>query len=139
VTILALASGSVSGSPVARSTGSGKPFATFSLRAQAGEGSAFVSVAVFDSEIVGTALALSEGDAVSVTGRLELRTWRGRDGEERTGLSVTATQLLRLDGAEPKKRAPKPKAAPRPAAEVDPFGPVAGDLDAVLPNPRGMQ
>ena len=137
MTILALASGTVSGTPVARSTGAGRAFATLSLRTQAGEGSAFVSVAVFESDLVELVLSLSEGDAVSVTGRLELRTWKGRDSQERTGLSVIASQLLRLDRQAPTRRPTKQKPSPAGSAGADPFGPEAGDLDGVLPDRRG--
>lgn len=139
MTILALVSGTVSGTPVARSTGAGKAFATFSLRTQAGEGSAFVSVAVFEPELVELALSLSEGDAVSVTGRLELRTWKGRDSQERMGLSVTASQLLLLDRPEPTRRPTRRQPPPAVSMGADPFGPEAAFLDDVLPARGGSE
>jgi single-stranded DNA-binding protein len=133
MTIQALATGTVSTPPTSRTTAAGRPWATFTLRVQAGgSSSSFVSVAVFAPDLVDAVLALAEGAAISVQGRLELREWTGRDGQSRTGLSITASELMALKAPEPRQRASKPAVAPR---EV-PFGPEAGDLDSVLP--RGV-
>jgi single-strand DNA-binding protein len=132
VTIHALATGSVSQPPTRRTTAKGNPWATFSIRVQTGEGSTFVNVAVFDAGLVDQALLLTEGAAVSVQGKLELRTWQGRDGQERTGLSVTASQIMALTKPEPRRRTTKAHQA-SPAAPDD-FGDGAGDLDDVLPS-----
>lgn len=108
---------------------------TLSIRIPAGEASSFVSIAVFDSGLVEAAQALGEGDAVSVTGRLELRTWTGKDGGERSGISITASKLERLEPPASKRKAPKtaPERPRRPDPEGDPFDADAGNLDAVLP------
>lgn len=131
--ILALCTGTVSQAPTRRSTAKGNTFATFSVKGQAGDGNGFVSVAVFDQDVVPTALALAEGDAVSVTGRLDLRTWQGRDGQERTGISITATKLVVLTKPEPRRR----KAASQSDRQPEPFGAEAGDLDGHLPEAGG--
>lgn len=127
--IFALATGTVSQVPTRRTTTKGNPFATFSIKAQTGDGSGFVSIAVFDSELVPTALALADGDAVSVTGRLELRTWQGRDGQERAGLGITATRLIPLTKPEPRK---KTSATRDKAVEAEPFGSDASNLDGAF-------
>jgi single-stranded DNA-binding protein len=132
MTIHALVTGTVSTAPTRRTTSKGNAWATFSIRVQAGEGSTFVNVAVFDSQLVDQVLEFTEGAAVSVTGKLELRTWQGRDGQERTGLSITASQLMVLV-AESRKRTRKPANATSVQREAEPFGPVAGDLDDALP------
>lgn len=138
MSIFGLVSGTVQGSPATRTTSKGRPWVTLTVKAQGGEGSAFVSVAVFDPDLVEVAGGLSEGESVAAQGRLELRAWTGRDGTERTGLSITASQLMRLEKAERRKRAPKPSpnAAQQDIPGADPFGLDAGNLDDVLPPAR---
>lgn len=130
--IFALVTGTVSTAPTKRTTSKGSPWVTLAIRVPSGEGSAFVNVAIFDAGLVDDALALREGAAVSVQGRLELRTWQGRDGQERTGLSITATEIMPLTKPAPKART-KPAAAPAQPDDGEPFDQSAGDLDDVLP------
>lgn len=135
MSVFGLVTGTVQGSPATRSTSKGRPWVSLSIKAQGGEGSAFVSVAVFDSDLVALAEGLTDGETVTAQGRLELRAWTGRDGTERSGLSITASQLMRLEKAPQRKRGPKAKAPPvqQEIPGADPFGPGAGDLDDVLP------
>jgi single-stranded DNA-binding protein len=55
----------------------------------------WVSVSVFE-EKARTLAGLAKGVEVYVEGRLSLNTWTGRDGAERTGLSVSAWQVTPL-------------------------------------------
>lgn len=135
MSIYALVTGTVSTAPTKRTTAKGSPWVTLTVRAPSGEASAFVNVAVFDGELVPAALALAEGDAVTITGQLQLRTWQGRDGQERTGLSITATKIMPLTKPEPRPGR-KTTAAPARPGEGEPFDQSAGDLDGVLP--RGV-
>lgn len=135
MSIYALATGTVSQAPTRRTTSKGSPWVTLSIRVPSGEGSSFVNVAVFDAGLVEEALALREGGAVTVQGKLELRTWQGRDGTERAGLSITANQMTVLTKPAPKARR-KAAAAPAGADDAEPFDSDAGDLDDVLPARR---
>jgi single-stranded DNA-binding protein len=57
---------------------------------------------------------------VYVEGRLSLNAWTGKDGQSRTGLSVTAWEVIPL-GRIGRKR-PKPASQQRPhQAEAPPF------------------
>lgn len=121
MTMFALVTGTISTAPTRRTTAKGALWVTFAIRVPSGEGSAFVNVATFDAALVETVLALTEGAAVSVQGRLELRTWQGRDGTERQGLSVTASELMHLKAPTPRKRTPKAHHVSQPTAQADPF------------------
>lgn len=137
MTIHALVSGTVSGPPTTRTTTAGKPWASLKL-ATGDQGLAgYISVSAFASEAVEALLAIPDGAPVSVQGRLEVRTWTGRDQVERQGLSLVATAVMALE-APPKRRntaEPARKSARPPTSlpEPDPFGPGAGFLDDVLP------
>lgn len=141
MTIHALVSGTVSGVPIARTTAAGKPWASLKL-ATGDQGLAgYVSVSAFSSDAVEALLAIPDGSPVSVQGRLEVRTWAGRDQVERQGLSLVATAVMALEAAPPKRRttAPALKSGrpPTPLPEPDPFGSEAGYLDDDLPPDRG--
>ncbi len=141
MTILALAAGTVTGAPAARTTSAGKPWASLKL-ATGDQGLAgYVSVSAFAPDAVEALLALPDGAPVSVQGRLEVRTWTGRDQVERQGLSIVATAVMALEAPSQKAQTNKPprKSAMPPAdpPEADPFGSEAGYLDDVLPPVRG--
>lgn len=55
---------------------------------------------------------LSKGRKVFVEGRLQVRTWEGQDGQKRTSVEITASDVVWLDQ-------PKSAALDEPAAEEE--------------------
>jgi single-stranded DNA-binding protein len=68
--------------------------ATLRTPTAAEEGAVLVSVIAFDHDAQAALGKLRKGDAASVTGRAALKSWTGRDGELRTGLSVVAERVM---------------------------------------------
>jgi single-strand DNA-binding protein len=74
----------------------GKPWASFSVAVDAegeAEGTTWARVVVFGGLATELHPALRKGAEVYVEGRLRLEFWTGRDGRERTGLSVAASRV----------------------------------------------
>jgi single-stranded DNA-binding protein len=89
-----LCTGTLVSDPKARTSSSGKPFATALLRVPAEDADAMlVSAIAFDADAVAAILALSKGDACAIAGRGKLSTWE-KAGEEKHGLSVVADRVL---------------------------------------------
>ncbi len=89
-----LASGTLAADPKARTSASGKAFATALLRVPSEDAEAMLaSVITFDSGAVAALLALSKGDALAIAGRAKLSEWT-KDGEQKHGLSVIADKVL---------------------------------------------
>lgn len=133
MTIHALVSGTVSGSPTARTTAAGKPWATLKLATGDQGLAAYVSVSAFAPDVVEALLALPDGAAMSLQGRLDVNSWTGRDGAERQGLALVATAVMTLDAPARGRRNTKPARAPGSPPDAHPFGPDAGELDGLLP------
>jgi single-stranded DNA-binding protein len=73
----------------------GKDWCRLSVGVGEGDEVTWVSVSVFQErtrELAG----LAKGAEVYVEGRLSLNAWTGKDGQQRTGLSVTAWQMIAL-------------------------------------------
>jgi single-stranded DNA-binding protein len=100
MSLFALASGEIVGDPVRRTSAKGSDYATALVRVGNGDATQWLSVIAF-AEAATRLLSLRAGDAVSVAGRIELRSWTGRDGAERTGLSIVASEIA---AARPKPR-----------------------------------
>jgi single-stranded DNA-binding protein len=93
MSVQALVSGRLIADPDVRTGESGKSFTLAKVAAATEDGDTLVSCIAFgtDGEQLG---ALGKGDAVSVSGCASVRTWAGRDGEPRGGLSVTVDAIL---------------------------------------------
>jgi single-stranded DNA-binding protein len=67
---------------------------------------------------------LKKGTEVYVEGKLRLESWTGKDGRERTGLSVTASrvEVLGSIGFDPHQRGPKPEQSPLKQPELEGHG-----------------
>jgi single-stranded DNA-binding protein len=78
-----------------RRSESGKDWARLSVGVGEGDHVTWVSVSVFEEKARALA-GLCKGAEIYIEGRLSLNTWTGRDGVERTGLSVTAQQAMPL-------------------------------------------
>lgn len=86
-----LASGSLIADPACR-TGAKGEFATATIRTATDDGAILVSVIAFGDEAA-QLLAHRQGSAVAIAGRATLRSWTGKDGETKCGLSLVAEQI----------------------------------------------
>lgn len=93
--IEALIQGQIVGEPQKRQTRDGKAFYTVLLRVSAGDGDAlFVSLTTF-SETAGDRLAaLSIGASLSAVGAFEQYQYQAKDGTDRNGWRLTATEVM---------------------------------------------
>ena len=116
----AMASGVLARDPERR-TGAKGIFAVASIRVGAGDAVQSVSTIAF-ADNAERLLSLHSGDAVSVSGRAELKSWTDKSGAKRTGLSVVANEIAaarpkpRPRDAAPRQDRPRPRqrdAAPR--------------------------
>lgn len=101
----ALVSGTLIADPVGRSTREGKPFTTATLRVPAGEDAVFIGIAAFNQDAAERLAQMRKGGAVSAAGVLEQSSWTGKDGAERTGWRLTASEVLTAYAATKKRRA----------------------------------
>ena len=103
--IAALLIGELSADPVARVSGNGNQFVTANLRVPAGDAAQFVSLAAFDVDAAAKLLRLKKGDACAATGTLTMNVWTGKDGTERSGWRITATEILSVYEATKRRKA----------------------------------
>jgi single-stranded DNA-binding protein len=100
-----LMQGTLSATPMRRTSEAGRTFATAQVRVPTDDDALLCSVIVFDAAAVDALLALDKGDAVAVSGTAKLSHWTGKDGTERTGLSVTGQRVMTAYTATKKRRA----------------------------------
>lgn len=101
--IEAMTTGELIADPQERTTRTGKPYWTATLRVPAGADSILVGLTVF-SETAGARLAqMHKGAKIAAAGTLESSVWAGRDGEERKGWRLTATEILSVYQARKKR------------------------------------
>ena len=85
--IRALITGTLYGTPQARTAASGNQYATAKLRADGKDGtSAWCSVIAF-GEVADRLLTLADGAALAVSGKAEINGWLDKTGEPKAGLS----------------------------------------------------
>ncbi|MFW5875728.1 MAG: single-stranded DNA-binding protein [Myxococcota bacterium] len=90
------------------------------------------SVAVFGSRAEALQKILAKGGRVAVTGRMETRSWEGRDGGKRSATSIVASDVTLLGGGEAQGAAQAEQTASQPqggagfAADDIPFAAVDG-------------
>ena len=111
--INALITGTLATDPKAGTAKSGTGWANAVVRCPCGKDretgdqeSAFVQIACFGDEAAKLA-RLTKGDSVSASGALKPTTYT-KDGQERHGLSLTATGILTAYGIAKKRGDPKP-------------------------------
>jgi single-stranded DNA-binding protein len=118
----AMAAGTLARDPEQCSSAKGKTFVVATVRVGSGDKATFVNVIAFN-EAAERLLQLRKGIAVSVAGRLELKTWTSKDGGERSGLSVVASEIAaarpcpRVRDAAPRRA----RSTPRPSFSSDPL------------------
>jgi hypothetical protein len=99
-----------------RRSQSGKDWCRLSVGVGEGDEVTWVTVAVFEEKARALA-GLEKGVEVYCEGSLHLNVWTGRDGVERTGLNVTAWQVVPMGQIGRRKL----KARPRDEREAVPF------------------
>ena len=97
MSVYALATGSLIGDPIRRS-GQRGDFATATLKVHS-EGGEYILVSVIAFDAAELLLSHRQGDAIAVAGRGGVRTWVGKDGETKAGLSLVADQVASVASA----------------------------------------
>lgn len=96
--IRALITGSLYGSPQARTSQAGKPYVTAKVRADGKDGaSVWCSIIAF-GEQADRLMTLGDGAALSVSGKAEINGWLDKQGEPKAGLSLVADDVATLKG-----------------------------------------
>ena len=88
----ALVTGSLIADPIRR-TGTKGEFATATLRVATDDGSILINVIAFGDDAADRLLAHQQGQMLAIAGRATLRSWTGKDGAEKHGLSIVAEQF----------------------------------------------
>jgi single-stranded DNA-binding protein len=98
-----LVTGTLVRDPQERQSAKGKAFVTASMRVPVEEGeSILVSLIAFSDSAVSGLRALSNGDALAVSGRGKLTEWE-KNGEQHRGMSVVAERVMTLYQLEKKR------------------------------------
>jgi single-stranded DNA-binding protein len=105
-----LVSGTIFREVAQRTSKTGKPYASATLRAKDGDTAQFIRVTVFSESSQVDLLQLSEGDAVAVTGPLKTELYTAQNGETKIALSIVADKILPLK-KQSKEREVKPPVA----------------------------
>jgi single-stranded DNA-binding protein len=93
--IAGLVAGRLAAAPSSRVAKNGNNFATCRLRVSVGDEPQTVNCIAFSGKAVQALLALAEGDAVAVSGELEItRTWVDRDGKHRPSIDMKVFNVL---------------------------------------------
>ena len=123
--------GNVTHTPELKNTPNGVPVCSFSVAVNRRDKDAlFYRVTAWRGLGETCAKYLQKGKKVAVIGELDLRTYTGRDGMEKTALEVTASDIEFLS---PRSDDQQPQQQPQePAPEWGGFTEVTGD-DANLP------
>ena len=88
-----LASGTLVADPVERTARTGRAYTTCSMRCPTDEDAILISLIAFSDSARQALLPLRKGDAASIVGTAKLSSWE-KDGEQKHGLSVIASQVL---------------------------------------------
>ena len=123
--------GNVTHTPELKNTPHGVPVCSFSVAVNRRDKDAlFYRVTAWRGLGETCAKYLQKGKKVAVIGELDLRTYTGRDGMERTALEVTASDVEFLSPRSDDQQQPQQQQVPEP--ELGGFIEVTGD-DANLP------
>ena len=123
--------GNVTHTPELKNTPNGVPVCSFSVAVNRRDKDAlFYRVTAWRGLGETCAKYLQKGKKVAVIGELDLRTYTGRDGMEKTALEVTASDIEFLSPRNDDQQPPQQQQVPEP--ELSGFIEVTGD-DANLP------
>jgi single-stranded DNA-binding protein len=116
--IAVLVTGALFKAPEGRTSKSGKPFVTATIRAKDGDAMTFIRIVAFSETAQTELLRLREGDSLSVQGAFKAELYKPEGGEPKLSLTVFADHVLALRQP-PRER--KTKGATGPDDDI-PFG-----------------
>jgi single-strand DNA-binding protein len=128
--------GTLGGDAEVKTSKAGKPYFRVNLATGNGEQTTWVGVSVFGDRATELAPTLKKGMQLYVTGRLTLDKWTGRDGHERTGISVAAGHIEPCEIGKQKQRpSRKPTPTPSPSAQqqLQPASIIPSDMNDDIP------
>ncbi len=101
----ALVQGDLVADPQARTASNGKPYWTVNVCVPAGAEALFVGLTTFSETAGERLMRLHKGSAVAAAGMLEPTSWTGKDGAERRGWRLTASEVLTVYEATKRRKA----------------------------------
>jgi single-stranded DNA-binding protein len=96
MTAFAIVTGSMFKAPEQRTSKTGRPYVTATIRAKDGEVSQWWSVMAFSESAQVELMRLGEGDACTVQGAFKCELYQLEGGETRLSLSIVADHVLAL-------------------------------------------
>jgi single-stranded DNA-binding protein len=116
MTAFAIVTGSLFKAPEQRTSKTGRPYVTATIRAKDGDASQWWRVMAFSESAQVELMRLSEGDACSVQGSFKCELYQPDGGEERVSLSIVADHVLALRQPPRERKAKTSGAAARGGA-----------------------
>jgi len=95
MTARSLITGSLFRDPEQKTSKTGRPYVTATLKVKDGDGFTFWRLTAFSESVSAELMRLSEGDSVSAQGALKVETYE-KDGATKISLSLIADQILAL-------------------------------------------
>jgi single-strand DNA-binding protein len=77
----------------AKTSAGGRQYLRCRVRVGEGDAGQWVSVMVFDEEMIGSAEKLTKGSRIYLEGTIRLDEWDGRDGQRKHGLTIMANHI----------------------------------------------
>lgn len=133
-----LFTGNLVGDPTQVTSGNGKPFTRFSVASNKYSGASkqieaiFVSCVAFGTTGEFVLKNAKKGSKAFVCGALSLDKYKGRDGVEKYGLSVTADDVQLLTFGKQEKEEAQATSDTPAVAQPDPFSSASENSDPVL-------
>jgi single-stranded DNA-binding protein len=123
----ALVNGQLFRAPEQRTSKTGKPYVTATLKVKDGEASQWWRVTAFSESAQAEIMRLAEGDSLAVQGSFKAEIYTPDGGETKLSLSIIADRVLALRQAPKERKAPKePEASYRGGSasfnDAIPFG-----------------
>lgn len=112
MTAFAIVTGILFKPPEQRTSKTGKPFVTATIRAKDGDASQWWRVTAFSESAQAELMRVTEGDALSIQGAFKAELFQPDGGETRLSLSVIADQVLALRQPPRDRKKPKEREAP---------------------------
>ncbi len=128
MSIYSLAYGQVVTPAKVGTSAKGTEYARMMIRSGDGDNAMFLTALIFDADSIEAVQSLQKGDAVAVSGTLQVAPYM-KDGVERIGYTLFGARALTAAKPKPKPK-PKPK-KPKPVSSFDAeayFGKEAGQL-----------
>ena len=130
MTAFALITGALSRAPEFKTSKSGKPYVTATIKVAADNAVYFWSVLAFSESAQAELSRLGEGDKLSAQGSFKVEPYTGRDGQTRISRTLFADRILAL-------RQPPRESKLRAAPAGPPPASAGADFDDGLPEQLG--